>query len=217
MSLGTTLEDAYAGDKGLNASFLQDNEEHTVFDQGIESKNTPFVDTLNVFPRQIQDANPQHLNAPSQQYIERVDHPPMLAPIADNKLQASNPVQDQTPTTAYQYNYDSVREQMQNEAMHHKLQEIQLANDIQQSPKTRRKRVEHFNDGEIKSKNGKSDLYKSIVFTLLILLAISTHFFIDFLYQQFLTASGEFSLKQEAGFRLLYPVVILAFIWYAKS
>lgn len=220
MSFGTSLEDAYsAGDRQYNSSFIQDDD----FDQGVQNKETPFVETMNVFPMQHQDARPQQtIEKPAQQNIEKMTHPPSLAPVSNFRVNPINPVQEQTPTTAFEYNYNGMREQINTDALQHKIDEAQNATDIKQlnvrrTGRSRRNgRNENFTDGEGDTKK-KSDIYKSILFTLMILLAISTHYFIYFIYEQFLSASGKYSLKQEAGFRLIYPVAILAFIWYAKS
>lgn len=220
MSFGTSLEDAYSGDNHYNASFIQDDD----LDHGAQDKNTPFVETVNAFPIQHQDAKPHlamEMTKPKQQYVENVTHPPSLAPVSDYRPNPINPVQEQTPTTAF-HNYDGMREQIHKDVLQHQIDEAQSVADIKQhttkSTKMRRGRREQFNDGDSNTEiKKKSDIYKSILFTLMILLAISTHYFIYFIYEQFLSASGKYSLKQEAGFRLIYPVAILAFIWYAKS
>lgn len=213
MSFGTDLEDAYSGDKRYNSSFLQDNDDLV---QSTQQDNSPFVETINAFPLQHHDARPQqaHVTPPSSQHAPVQN---LMHPVSEHTVEAVNPVQGQAPNTAFQYNYDSVRQQMQNEAAQHKLDEAQSLAEIQQvNPRVKRRKNEHFTDkGSHEKKRG--DVYKSLLFTLMILLAISTHYFIYFVYEQFVTASGQYSLKQEAGFRLIYPLIILAFIWYAKS
>lgn len=51
----------------------------------------------------------------------------------------------------------------------------------------------------------------------MILLAIAFHSFISFIFEHFVSAPGEYSLRQEVGMRLIYPIVILLVIWFVKS
>ena len=239
MSLGIDLEEAYSVGRQYNSSFLQDNEVHNIFDDGhfipderhngrhnntvVDTIHTPFVETVNTFPMQQSDAQPHLIQPQVSQSVENVNHPPTLVPYADHQMKPTNPVQQHTPSTAFHFNYDSVRDQLQKDAQNQKLSEMQHAMDIKQRPM---KISEHFSDkekdkdkenGERYMSKRRSDLFKSILFTFMILLAISTHSFITFVYEQFFTANGTYSLKQETGLRLIYPIAILGFIWYAKS
>lgn len=122
-----------------------------------------------------------------------------------------NPVREYPP---YEYDASAVLQQFEQKNLKRKLEDIQKAKAIEQ----RQKRVENFSDdkGEHPSKK-RNDVFKSILFTLMILLAISTHYIVAFIFEHFVTATGQYSLRQELGFRLIYPVIILGIIWWAKS
>lgn len=68
-----------------------------------------------------------------------------------------------------------------------------------------------------KSKKSSNDFLKSILFSLMILLGISAHAFVAFLFENYVTSTGNYSIKQEVGMRLLYPVSILLIIYLVKN
>jgi len=68
-----------------------------------------------------------------------------------------------------------------------------------------------------KTKKSSNDFLKSILFSLMILLGISAHAFVAFLFENYVTSTGNYSIKQEVGMRLLYPVAILLIIYLVKN
>lgn len=68
-----------------------------------------------------------------------------------------------------------------------------------------------------KTKKSSNDFLKSILFSLMILLSISAHAFVAFLFENYVTSTGNYSIKQEVGMRLLYPVSILLIIYLVKN
>jgi len=68
-----------------------------------------------------------------------------------------------------------------------------------------------------KTKKSSNDFLKSLLFSLMILLGISAHAFVSFLFENYVTSTGNYSIKQEVGMRLLYPVSILLIIYLVKN
>jgi len=64
--------------------------------------------------------------------------------------------------------------------------------------------------------NKKRDMLKIVLFSMMILLAISMHTFIEYWLKDFVSAK-ELTYKQELGVRLLYPVVVLFAVWNMKT
>lgn len=59
-------------------------------------------------------------------------------------------------------------------------------------------------------------LLRPITFSLLVLLAFSLHSFFIFAIEHYISATGNYSLKQEMGIRLLYPVFVFITIYILK-
>lgn len=131
-------------------------------------------------------------------------------PMQTGALPQTNPVQQYPP---YEYDANAIQKHLQEQQAQRKLEELSQLKEIKQS--TRKGKKEHFTDGSDGKKKG--DLSKSIIFSLMILLAIAFHAFISFVFEHFVSAPGEYSLRQEAGMRLVYPLLILIVIWFAKS
>ena len=132
-------------------------------------------------------------------------------PLQTGALPQTNPVQQYPP---YEYDANAIQKHLQEQQAQRKLEELSQLKEIKQSTRSKSKK-EHFTDGSEGKKKG--DLSKSIIFSLMILLAIAFHAFISFIFEHFVSAPGEYSLRQEAGMRLVYPLLILIVIWFAKS
>jgi len=75
----------------------------------------------------------------------------------------------------------------------------------------------HGSNYNNKPKKNGNDFLKSILFSMMILLAISAHAFVAFIFENYVTSAGIYTIKQEVGMRLLYPVAILVIIWLVKN
>lgn len=62
----------------------------------------------------------------------------------------------------------------------------------------------------------RRDVLKMISFAIIILLAISIHTVVDFGLKE-LIMSNDFTFKQEIGVRMIYPLVVILFLWNIKA
>ena len=62
----------------------------------------------------------------------------------------------------------------------------------------------------------KNDFNKSFSFVILILMALSIHFAIVYMFNEFISGSGLFSSKQELGLRFLYPLSLFFLFFLHK-
>lgn len=80
---------------------------------------------------------------------------------------------------------------------------------------TDEKQVEKTED--VKKETSSSFLLKPITFSLLVVFAFSIHAFIMYFIEHFISATGNFSIKQEIGIRIMYPVITFFLIFIIKS
>jgi hypothetical protein len=62
----------------------------------------------------------------------------------------------------------------------------------------------------------RREVLKIIILAVTIVLGISFHAFIDFWLKEIIM-KNELSFKQELGMRLLYPLLIILFVWFLKA
>lgn len=71
---------------------------------------------------------------------------------------------------------------------------------------------ENENTNELKS----VQILRPITFSLLVLFAFSLHSFFIFVIEHYISATGNYSLKQETGIRLVYPAIVFIVIYIFK-
>jgi hypothetical protein len=230
-TLGTSLDEAFSINQQIDPKFMLENttmhSKNDIYDpqemiklsQKVDSpalkniQNTESSSFLNLPPISSNNQAPNSQNssnssnapiAPIQTQIKQ------SVPMQTELLPITNPVQQYHP---YEYDANALQKQLQEQNDERKLEELKKIKDIKQYTRNKGKK-EHFLETSDGKKKG--DLSKSIIFSLLILLPIAFHSFISFVFEHFVSAPGEYSLRQEVGMRLIYPILILIVIWFAK-
>lgn len=127
---------------------------------------------------------------------------------------ATNMMLPQQPGMIYDANM--FNQQMENEAAM-LLQQQQQLQQMAMKKQTREQFVSDEDEGYLdKLFSKKRDILKVIIFSMMILLAISFHTFIECWLKDFV-AANEFSVKHELGLRILYPILILVILWNFKA
>lgn len=65
------------------------------------------------------------------------------------------------------------------------------------------------------SSKSRKDILKTIMLSMMILLAIATHSFVDYLIRDG-AAAFMLTFKQEVGARLLYPLIVFVIVYFIK-
>lgn len=85
---------------------------------------------------------------------------------------------------------------------------------VKQEPKQRY--IKEENQSYIdKLLNKKKDLIKILLYTFIIVLALSIHYLIDYYLNQYIS-NNNFSMERLLFVKLLYPIVIIFIIWNLK-
>jgi len=192
-AFGTSIDEAYSMEGQLDPQTVLEGPQYDIFET--PTPNNRKIEQQHIKPEIVAAQSPydNNTNINTQTNTQTNTHP------------ITNPVTQYPP---YEYDTKSLQQELLRQNIEKQNQQVQHIKDI------KTKKTEHFNGDTRKKSN---DLYKSIIFTLMIVLAIATHYFIDFIYVHFVTASGKFSLREELGFRFLYPLIIFIIIWFAKS
>lgn len=212
-SIGTSLDEAFAMEGQIDPQYALEGINYDLFDpQEMMNTNKRKDD---VFQMQQQPQIQQQPQQPQQQMQQQMQQQSQQQQQSQPQIQQQIPIISNPVTQYPPYEYDSktLQQELQQQNQLNKKIQLNHAKDINQG---RNKKSEHFSSDKIEYKK-KGDMYKSILFTLMILLAIATHYFIDHIYVHFVTAPGTYSLREEVGFRLLYPLIIFIIIWFAKS
>lgn len=219
MSIGTSLAEAYMPEEQIDPRNIFDysTEPDGTYDPQDANRQSPYYKGGST---QIQSVPP---TLPNKQSNIPTVSPPVDTIHVDSASNSDggansnsqneavvNPVREYPP---YEYDANTLQQQLNQNNLQRQLNDLQQIKSIKQN----RKKIENFSDESSSSSKKKGDVFKSILFTLMILLAISTHYFIAYVYEHFVTAPGQYSLRQEVGFRLIYPIIILGIIWWAKS
>lgn len=208
-TFGTSLDEAFSMEGQLDPQYALEGTQFDVFDASMlkPQKQEPMLENSLQQAQQMQQVKQMQ----QMQQAQQVQHGQQDDQGHQNPVQnmpvVTNPVTQYPP---YEYDAKALQQELQRQNLEKQNQQIHHIKDI------KTKRSEHFSGDKTETRK-KGDLYKSIIFTLMILLAIATHYFIDYIYVHFVTATGKFSLREELGFRLLYPLIIFLVIWFAKS
>jgi hypothetical protein len=208
MSLGTNINEAFHFDN------INNEEEHhnslqnqnSIFYNPIENTEMSNSKVGSTIISDLQPNSEEHMQKQQMSHVQQMPQMPQMQPLQQiqQPLQSINPVREY-PT--YEYDANAFQAQLHAQNLEKKLQDLKHLKNIKQN----RHKTEHFEEGK------KGGIMKSLIFSFLILLAISIHFFIAFVYEHFVTATGQFSLRQEIGLRLIYPTLIFIFVWWVKT
>lgn len=192
-SFGTDLDSAY--------TLLSSGEQHAGQTEPLAMNETEKVMSLQQVAQQIQ---------PHPQNIKHVPNYPQ------KHLQHPQQQQQQQSVVAsgaqsFQYDANMFNQQYEKEkylAYLRKQQQLQLQ---QQAVNQKNKDTSYTDKMFMK----KRDVLKIIMFSLMILLAISLHSAIDF-WMKDLVAAYQLSYRHELGIKVLYPVIVIILLWNMK-
>jgi hypothetical protein len=156
-------------------------------------------------PQQVSSSAPEQLK-PQKHTLLKEQQPHANAPVYNaNSLNTQNNPEQYGIQQAY---------------LNQQLRLAQVQQQSQQSQPSVSKGEYYYKeekDGYIESMwSKKKDILKLVIMSMMILLALSFHSLVTFWMTDYLKAT-DFSFRQEIGFRLLYPLIVLLLLWNLKT
>lgn len=148
--------------------------------------------------------------------VVAVQSQPVSQPVqAVVQSQVPSSQQLSAPPSQQQYDQESIRQAYMQHQYRMAMQQATAAQ--QQQPRARQQQTLTKDEAGYFELLGskKKDMLKLVIMAMMILLALSIHSFVHFLFKEVLPGAS-LSFRQETGLRLLYPIAIFFVLWNLK-
>lgn len=193
--------------------FLQGTDLNNAF--GLSPDAQAFIESY--IPENTRNVEGGHNVAQMQQHAQQAQQQAQPSQRVAPGMQhsRSTPISSLPQTSSHVYDSSELHKAMQHE------QQLQKISQIQRIAQKMNKEKETFKASEDDSYldklwSKKRDITKLLVFTCIVLIALSLHSFIEF-YMKHLFQTSIFSFKQQAMVKAAYPVTVLILLWNMKA